>query len=109
MVDITDVEKLLNQALIDEIERQQLLDTVHKTIHIEVVHYILNELPEKHKISFLTQLEAKPHDEGISIFLKRTIDDLDTKLRNVITAVKQDFIDVVEDYLKSTKEWYAGS
>ena len=95
--------------MIDEIERQQLLDTVYKTIHIEVIHYILNELPNEHKVSFLTQLEEKPHDQGIGIFLKRTISDLDNKLSTVISAVKQDFKDAIENYLQSSKEWFAGS
>lgn len=108
LVDLQDLEKLLSHESVDENDRTTLLATAHETIHIEVVHFILNNIPHHERHMFLKYVETKPHDDGLWVYVNKSIDDAESKLTRLITQVKQDFIDALDDYMKSSEEWFTG-
>ncbi len=108
LIDLNEIHNLLNQVELEESERQKLLDTIHHTIHLEVVKFVLDELPKDQHHEFLATYDKRPTDNGIIVFLRRSITNLDHRLQHIIHQVVSDFKDTLHDYLRSSEEYLAG-
>ncbi|MCA9392402.1 hypothetical protein KC614_04370, partial [candidate division WWE3 bacterium] len=108
LVELDEIEKMLNEIEISEVERTNLLDTVHKTIQIEIVKFVLDEIPQGQHEDFLRFLHQKPADESLGVFVKRSVENFENRARDLITHVQSDFKNAVLDYLETSEEWLEG-
>ncbi|PIZ45006.1 hypothetical protein CO180_01705 [candidate division WWE3 bacterium CG_4_9_14_3_um_filter_41_6] len=108
LVDTNDLENLLMKEDINDEQRLGLLATAHETIHIEVIHYILSNIPPSERHEFLLFVEQKPHDPGLLVYVKKSIEDAESKISQVIASVKQDFIEALDGYRDASSEWLSG-
>lgn len=109
VVDLSDIRNKLNELDLSDAEKVELLEMVLKTIHLEVTHLILDELSPTNHEPFLVHLTERPHDRGLWVFLNRSIDDLEEKLKRLVHQVKVDFIESLHDYKEASEEWLGGS
>ena len=107
-VDLTDVTNHLNKLDLNEDEKAVLLEIIRKTIHVEIVHLVLNQVPEEHHPALLSHLEERPHDRGIGVFLDRSIDGLEQQIKTLVQVVKRDFLESLHDYGQASREWLEG-
>jgi len=107
-IDVADVEETISTLSIDEDEKDELLAIFYKTLHLEVVNFVLEELPVEHHQSFLYYLDHKPQDRGLMVFLRRSIEDLEDRLQSLATQLKHDFKEALHDYQSASEEWLEG-
>lgn len=108
LVDITDIEAHLDQTDLSDEEKQELVLVVHKTIHIEVMKMALDEIPEKDRETFLEFAEKRPHDDGLLMFLNRSIDSFEDRAQDLIHHIKLEFIDFLHEYREASRTWLEG-
>ena len=108
LLNLSDLLEQFDQLRLSSVERDELLDIVRHTVHLEVVNHVLARLPEEEHEAFLVHLEEKPHDNGIWVYLKRSIHELESDLADLVHRVKQDFISELRDYKEASKEWLSG-
>jgi hypothetical protein len=108
LIDHEDLNQHLDKVGLPKEEKLHLIEIFEKTTHLEVIGFVLSQLPEEHHEALLKNFEERPHDEGLMVFLKRSIDGFDEHLNRIIKEVKQDFLREVEDYEFTTKEWLEG-
>jgi len=108
LVDLKDLEELLHHKDIEHEERVSLLSTAQETIHIEVIHFILEQIPDHERHVFMHNVEHKPHDTGLWLYVTKRIDGADDKIVNIIHQVKQDFKEALHEYKEASEEWLSG-
>ena len=108
LIDLNEIHNLLDKVELEAAERQKLLDTINHTIHLEIVKFVLDELPKEQHHEFLASYDKRPGDTGVIIFLRRSITNLDDRLQHVIQQVTSDFKDALHDYLRTSEEFLAG-
>ena len=108
LVDLNALDPLLEKANINAAQRDHLLSIFHKTLHIEITKHVLDELPHEHRVTFITFLEEKPEDPGLKVFLERSIDDFEEKVRGVSAQVVNSFKNSLHDYLDASQEYLEG-
>ena len=108
LVELEEIEKLLVDAAMPDPQREHLLDTVNKTIHLEMVKFVLDEIPKEQHEEFLRFLDKGPSDNSLDVFVRRSVDNFEDRARDLIHHIKLDFKSAIHDYLESSEEWLAG-
>ena len=90
LVDLGDIEEYLDQHELAKAERSELIVMVKETIHYRVVTEVLTHLPQEHHEWFLERYTQVPHEEGFLEKLKETIGDVEEKIGQVVSRVKEE-------------------
>lgn len=105
VIDMSDVESYMEELQLQDEVQEELYDIVHHTLYIEVIKLALDEMPSDLHKEFLQLVEAKPHDKGLWILFKRTVENAEQKLEYLVDRLKQDFFDMLDDYKQASQEW----
>jgi len=109
LIKLETLETHLVRFELEEKHHQELLHLAHQTVHAEVMSFVIGELPDKHKHEFLKQFSRRPQDKGLLIFLKNSIDDFETEVKNISREVEQKLIHELQDYEDASVEWLGGA
>ena len=88
-IELEDVYVQIQQLKITDQEKHSLAKTVDETSHHHILDTILTHLDKQHHETFLHEFHATPHDTKHLSFLKREIEDIEVKIRNTISKLKE--------------------
>jgi len=96
LLDFPEIEEKLNQHEIEETEKEELLLIIKETIHYQVISRVLTNLPEQDHQWFLKEYTKLPHKQGFLETLKEKIEDIEGKIKEVASQVKQEILAELE-------------
>lgn len=109
LIQLEALDDHLSRFKLEEEHHEKLLHLAHSTIHAEVMHFAITELPDEHQHKFLREFSKKPHDKGLMVFLRNSVTDFESKVKNIAREVESKLIHELHDYEEASVEWMSGN
>lgn len=109
--DLIKLDQLKRQLSFFELEDQhqeELISIAYQTIHLEVLDFILTQLPQPQRGVFLKHFSKHPHAKELLLFLKSSFKDFERQVKNTARAVENKLIHELQDYEEASWEWLSG-
>jgi len=103
LISLTDIDRELEELIVEYHERAHLLETVDSALHHAVMDTILTELPSEHHQNFLREFSIRPHDPDHLVYLTQFSPDIEAKIRTKADETKKKFKEEIGKVKKAKK------
>ncbi|PIS08964.1 hypothetical protein COT75_03815 [Candidatus Beckwithbacteria bacterium CG10_big_fil_rev_8_21_14_0_10_34_10] len=97
LIEVEEIKVKLDKHGMVKEESYHLLKVAHDTFNLKILDEVLSYLPkEKHK-EFLKELDEKPDNPKLLEVLKKEVEDIENKIKEVVKNVKQEILEKIEE------------
>ena len=98
IVVIHEIHSQIEEMMVDEAEKEALVQIIEDLVQHTVLHKILDHLHEdKHEI-FLTRFQQAPHDTELIDYLRSHVPDIETRIKDAADEVKYELISLIRQH-----------
>ncbi|OGK17143.1 hypothetical protein A2690_02100 [Candidatus Roizmanbacteria bacterium RIFCSPHIGHO2_01_FULL_39_12b] len=100
LIEIEPILTTLDEVVITDAEKKELLTIVERTTHYAVINVVLGKLKNEDKKQFISHVAKDEHDKIWELLSKKT-KDIEKKIKN---AVRDIHLSMIDDVKKITRK-----
>jgi hypothetical protein len=87
--------KLLLDEHLEDDEKVYILHLAKSSVHNKVVHFVVTEISEPNRQSFLYEVEKKPNSKKAHKLAKTSIKSYEKKVKKIVSQIEEELLDLL--------------